>query len=152
RHGASAIAGDGEAGGAGQGQNAVGGRQGDLDAGAAGVDIGHGDGIAVGGGEHQGAILIHSLSGRHGVDRGVVHRVDGDGDVIGVAESAAGAGVALVVGDDLDVGSAVVVAGGREDQAVHRIVDVGQVAGQRHGAGAVAGDGEAGGAGVQTCA
>src|SRR5262249_19602699 len=60
---------------------------------------------------------------------------------------AAGAGVALVVGGDGEVGGAGVVAGRREGQAVEHGVDVGLAAGQRDRGGAVAGDRDPGDAG-----
>ena len=72
---------------------------------AAGVDVGDGDGVAVGDRERQRAVLVHGLGGRHRVDRRVVDGVDGDGDGVGVGLSAAGAGVALVVGGDRQVGA-----------------------------------------------
>src|SRR5262249_27453665 len=124
-----------------------GGGEGDLDARAAGIDVSDADGVAVGGRERERAVLAHGLGGRHGVDRRVVHGVDGDGDRVDVAESAAGAGVALVVGGDGEVGGAVVVAGRGEGQAVEDGVDVGLAAGEDDGTGAVAGHGDPGDAG-----
>src|SRR5262249_25006609 len=109
-------------------------------------DIADRDGVAGGAREGERAVLVHGLGGGHAVDRRVVHGVDGDGDRVGVAERAAGAGVALVVGGDREVGAAVVVGGRVEGQTVEGGVDVGEAAGDDDRAGAVAGDGEARGA------
>src|SRR6185312_16087112 len=144
---AGAVAADGEAGGAREGQQAVGGGERDLDVGAAGIDIGDGDGVAVGAREGERAVLAHGLSGGYRIHRRIVHGVDGDGDGVDVAERAAGARVAEVAGGDREVGRTVEVPSRLEHQAVEGGVDVGQRAGDGDRAGAVAADGEAGGAG-----
>src|SRR5262249_42530017 len=128
-------------------EHAVAGGQRHLHARAAGIHVGDADGVAVGRAEGQRAVLAHGLGGRHGVHGGVVDGVDGDGDRVDVAESAAGAGVALVVGGDGEVGGVVVVAGRGEGQAVQHSVDVGLAAGEDDGTGAIAGDRDPGDAG-----
>src|SRR5262249_48728287 len=102
---AGAVAADGEPGGAGEGEHAVGGSERDLDAGAAGIDVGDGDGVAVGDREGQRAVLVHGLGGGHAVHRRVVDRVDGDGDAVDVGSEIAGTRVALVVRGNREVGS-----------------------------------------------
>src|SRR5262249_15744848 len=99
-----AVAGHGDPGDAGDAEHAVGGGDGDLDDRAAGVDVGDRDVVAVGGAEGERSVLVHGLGGRHRVDRPVPARRAPDVDGIDVAESAAGAGVALVVGGDGEVG------------------------------------------------
>ncbi len=75
RHGAvgGAVAGcEGEAGRAGQRCCAVGHRQGDLEACAAGVGIGDGNLIAVTGGKHQIRVFVGTLRPRYGIERRIV--------------------------------------------------------------------------------
>ena len=89
--------------------------------------------IAVARGEHQRRVFVDGLRRRHRVDRRIVDRVDRDGHRVGVDQRSAGAGVALVVGHDLQGGGAVEVGGRREAQPVERRVDVGHRAGEGHG-------------------
>src|SRR5262249_47751400 len=131
--GTGAVAGHGDPGGAGDPEHAVGRGQRDLDARAAGVDVSDADGVAVGGRGRQRAVLVHGLGGGHRIDRRVVDGIHGDGDRVDVTERTAGAGVALVVGGDGEVGRAIVVAGRGEGQAVQHSVDVGLAAGEDDG-------------------
>src|SRR5262249_37173033 len=77
------------------------------------------DRVAAGAGERQRAVLVHGLRRRHAVDRGVVHRVDGDVD-------GGRAGAAVAVGDGVGEAGGAVVVGGRREHDV--------AAAQRHGA------------------
>ncbi|MCK7519843.1 MAG: hypothetical protein MZV64_19985 [Ignavibacteriales bacterium] len=76
-------------------------------------------------------ILAHRVGVVAG-DRGVVDRIRRDRDCVGVAQRPAGAAVALVVGDELEAGSAVEVRGGREGEVVEGGVDRRDRARERH--------------------
>src|SRR5207247_3364211 len=98
--------GEGETGGAAQGQGAVVHRQGHLQGvvrcgGLVDVHVGHGDLVRPARVEGLGPVLVQGGRGRGRVHRSVVHRVDGDGDRgrVGVAGGRGpGAGVRDRVG------------------------------------------------------
>ena len=84
---ACAVAGDGEAGGAGEGEDAVGGCKGYLDRVRVGVGVSNDDLVAVGAVEDEGVAADDGL-GREGncVNRRVIGKANGvNGDVDGVA-------------------------------------------------------------------
>jgi hypothetical protein len=103
------------------------------------VQIAHGQGVAIGAGEGQRAVLGQDLGGEgHAVDRNVVDGLDHEADAVHVLERAASAGVAEVVaGNDQRVAS-VEVGVGRVDQALQGRVEEHQGAGEGDRAGAVA--------------
>src|SRR5262249_20599503 len=111
---AGAFAGDRDPGDAGDAEHAVGGGERDLDARAAGIAVGDRDRGAVCHAEGQRAVLVHGLGGRLGDRRRVVRGLDAVAARRSSDLRAAGAGVALVVGGDGEVGGAGVVAGRRE--------------------------------------
>ena len=73
----------------------------------------------------------HVQSGRE--PEGLVGHLDGDINIVRVAQGAAGTGVALVVGDDLQAGRTGEPRRGHEGRALEGRVDVGDGTGEGHG-------------------
>src|SRR5262249_58965164 len=115
--------------------------------GGVGVDVADGDGVAVGRAEDERRILVDGLYGRDAVQRRLSFPTRRSSDLAGRGLSAAGAGIAEIVGGDGQAGGAVIVGGRGEGEAVEGGVDGGERAGDGDRGGAVAADGEAGGAG-----
>src|SRR5207237_1016771 len=109
RVGGAIAGGEGQAGRAAEGEGSVGRVDGDLHDSGARIDIGDGDQVSGGGGEGQRRVLVDRLRTGIVVDGRIIDRVDGDCDGLGVGKRAAGAGVPLVIGGDLDGGGAIVI-------------------------------------------
>ena len=74
------------------------------------------------------------ITGIIGGNRRIAHRVDGDGNRVGVGQGTTGTGVAQILGDNLDTGGAVVVRRRREAQAIEGRIDGRDGAGEDHAA------------------